>query len=245
MPLAKQDLIRRRKLYEEVVERLLAMLRAGELAPGDQLPSERELMQAFGVGRPAVREALLTLQRMGLLAVSSGERARVVQPTPSALFDELSGMAGYILASKDGVRHFQEARLFFECSLARHAALHASEDDIRKLERALLANEAALGDLERAVRTDVAFHYAIAEIPRNPIFVSLHRALLGWLTEQRTTSLGHPVALRAACAAHRRIFEAIQAGDADGAEAAMRDHLQEVARYYWTARETVPEGGHG
>ena len=50
--------IQRRKLFQEVLDRLLERLRQGEFQPGDQLPSERELMQFYGVGRPAVREAL-------------------------------------------------------------------------------------------------------------------------------------------------------------------------------------------
>lgn len=229
------DPIRRRRLYEEVVERVLVMIREGALSPGDQLPPERELMRTFGVGRPALREALLALERMGLIAIGNGERARIVQPTPAALFGELSGMARYLLASPEGVGHFQQARLFFECSLARHAAIHATEADLERLERALVANETAAHDLRAAVRSDVAFHFVIAEIPRNPIFTTLHTALLDWLTEQRTTSAARPGAAHAARQAHRRIFEAIAAKDPDAAEAAMRTHLREVTRYYWDA----------
>src|ERR1700676_3170820 len=77
--------IRRRKLYEEVAARIEDMLRDGGFAPGDQLPSERELMERFDVGRSAVREAMLSLQRMGLVAVSSGERSRVLAPSAKAL----------------------------------------------------------------------------------------------------------------------------------------------------------------
>jgi hypothetical protein len=57
--------ILRRKLYQEVLDRLLARIENGEIAPGDPLPSERELMEAYGVGRPAIREALQALQRPG------------------------------------------------------------------------------------------------------------------------------------------------------------------------------------
>ena len=61
--------IRRRKLYEEVALRIEELIREEQLDPGDQLPSERELMATFGVGRSAVREALLSLQKMGLVTV--------------------------------------------------------------------------------------------------------------------------------------------------------------------------------
>src|SRR5262247_558023 len=132
--------IRRRRLYEEVARRLEAMIQEGRYSPGDQLPSERELMKQFGVGRPAVREALFALQKMGLVAINSGERARVTRPTPKVVFESLAGAARHLLGAPDGVRHFQEARNFFEIGLARHAATYASDTDIAELKTALEAN---------------------------------------------------------------------------------------------------------
>ena len=100
---AQLGAIRRRRLYEEVAGRLEAMIQEGQYAPGDQLPSERELMKQFGVGRPAVREALFALQKMGLVAINSGERARVTQPTPKVVFESLAGAARHLLGASDGV----------------------------------------------------------------------------------------------------------------------------------------------
>ena len=62
-------LIRRRKLYEEVADRIEDMIRSGRFRPGDSLPSERELSEMFGVGRNAVREALFALQKIGIVNV--------------------------------------------------------------------------------------------------------------------------------------------------------------------------------
>jgi len=225
--------IRKRKLYEDIVERIEAAIHAGEFAPGDHLPAERELMETFGVGRTAVREALFALQRMGLVTVSSGERARVCLPTPSTMVTELSGVARHLLAQPGGVRHFQQARALFEVGLAQLAAELAQPDDIDKLRARLQANHDAIGEMDVFERTDVDFHYAIAEIPRNPIFTALHTGLIEWLTEQRTTSLRARGSARAAFRAHKRIFEAIAAKDADAAGRAMREHLAEVEQYYW------------
>ena len=77
----KQAPIRRRRLYEEVALRIEEMIREGRFEVGDSLPAERELMAELGVGRSAVREALASLARMGLVSVNSGERARVTAPT--------------------------------------------------------------------------------------------------------------------------------------------------------------------
>src|SRR5215203_5564042 len=102
--------IRRRKLYEEVTSRIQERIADLGLRPGDQLPTERELMAEFGVGRSAVREAMLSLQRMGTVAVSSGERARVGQPTAAVMVEQLSGLAQLLLAQPHGVEQFQDAR---------------------------------------------------------------------------------------------------------------------------------------
>jgi GntR family transcriptional repressor for pyruvate dehydrogenase complex len=229
--------VRRRKLYEEVAARIEAMIHEGQFLPGDQLPSERELMKQFGVGRPAVREALFALQKMGLVAVNSGERARVTQPTPKVVFESLAGAARHLLAAPDGVRHFQQARDFFETGLARYAAAHATEADLAQLKQALEANRQALDNLYAFERTDVAFHYVLALIPRNPIFTAIHEAIAAWLTEQRTITLRTPGQKFVAFRAHEKIYEAIAARDPDRAERAIRTHLDQVTETYWRAQE--------
>lgn len=228
-----RDLVRKRRLYEEVASRLEAMIVGGEYAAGDQLPSERELMQRYGVGRPAVREALFALQKMGLIAVSAGGRARVTTPTPEVVVESLSGAARHLLAAPGGVRSFQEARLFFEVGLARYAAEHASTDDLAELDRALAANRQTIGDIARFERTDVAFHYVLAVIPRNPIFTAIHSAIAEWLMEQRHITLSRPGQNEIAYRAHAAISKAIAARDPDRAERLMRAHLEQVADVYW------------
>ncbi len=237
LPGRKVTPIRRRRVSEEVADQLQQMMLAGELVPGERLPSERELMEMFQVGRSAVREALASLQRMGLLSIQSGERTSVTRPTASALVSELSGPARHLLAEPQGVRWFQEARAVFETSVAAYAAERASDADIRRLEQALQANRRALGDLAAFVETDIAFHLALAEIPRNPIFTALYAAIARWLKEQRTTSAEARGSVESAYRAHKRIFDAVARRDAVGAAEAMRSHLREVQRYYWKVKE--------
>ena len=231
-------IIRRRKIYEDVAGRLEGLIHEGRYRPGDQLPSERELMQMFGVGRPAVREALSAMQRMGLVAINSGERARVTVPTPSVMFESLAGPVRHLLAAPHGVHYFQEARMFFEVGLARHAAVHATEAEIHRLRQALEANGAAIDNAAAFERTDVAFHYVLAVIPRNPIFTAIHAAIVEWLTEQRHVTLQRDGQNEIAFAAHRGIFDAIVARDPDRAEKVIRGHVQQVIRTYWEIKGT-------
>jgi DNA-binding FadR family transcriptional regulator len=106
-------------------------------------------------------------------------------------------------AKPEGMRYFQQVRTLFESALAEEAAWDGTQDDVAALDKALLANEAAIGNDACFMRTDVKFHVTIATIPGNP--------LAEWLLDQRSVSLRHPGTQ--GLPSHRRIFEAIKAKD--------------------------------
>jgi len=243
---SRDEPIPRRRLYEEVERRLADEIRSGRLKAGDPIPSERDLMQRYGVGRPAIREALLSLRQKGLVRIGAGERTRVSKPTLDAVVEGVSGSVSLMLANPQGVRDLQHARRFFECALARHAAEHAAASDVERLRSRLEANCSALNNPAAFERTDVEFHYELARIAGNPIFSSLHQATVGWLTQQRSISLMQPGAMRTAFAYHQRVFDAIAAHDPNAAESGMRAHLLSVERYYWrTTQEPAAPGRRG
>jgi DNA-binding FadR family transcriptional regulator len=225
--------------YEVVVRRIEEQMLAGEYGPGDKLPSERDLMTQFAVGRGSVREALFALQKMGLVALAPGERAYVTRPTAQNLVRELSGAARQLLAAPGGVRHFQHARRLFECAIVREAAARVTPEGIRRVFDALEANRTAT-TVARAVASDIEFHYRIAEMSGNPVITALHTALGEWLREQRTTSVKAMNSRRNAHRAHRKVYEAIAAGDPDRAAEAMLRHLEEVEAFYWQVAEALP-----
>ena len=223
--------IERKTLSEQVAEQLEADILDGRLGENDQLPSERELMEQFGVGRPAVREALFHLQQLGLIAINSGTRARVIRPTAEAVMARLSGVTRQLLSKPAGQQYFQEARALFEISLARYAARNADDEDLARLREALQENRYAVGDAARFKRSDNDFHGVLASIARNPVFDAIHVALSEWLDDRRAQVLQQKDEDKAALAAHIEIVEAIESRDADAAEAAMRRHLD---RHYGT-----------
>jgi len=225
--------VKKRKIYEDIAAQLEALIASGALREGDTLPAERVLMERFSVGRPAVREAMLALERSGLLCLSNGERARVSRPTAASVLDGLSASVRVVMAQDEGMRNFQAARTMFEVALVRHAAQHATPEQIKRLRATLKRNHAAMGKLSEFEKTDVAFHYEIALIIGNPIFSGMHEALVGWLTEQRSVSLRDAAADQQAYNFHFAIFDAIAAHDADRAEAAMRQHLDSVVEVFW------------
>ncbi|MES1936527.1 transcriptional regulator NanR [Salinisphaera hydrothermalis] len=219
--------IERTKLSDQVTRQLEHDIVSEHFKPGDRLPSERALMAQFGVGRPTIREALFALEKMGLVALASGSRAQVIRPTPAVVLEGLSGVMGHLLSSVAGQHHFQEARAVFETAMARQAAGQASAEDVEALRAALAANAAAVGDEAEFKRTDIAFHRVIAAIPGNPVYTAVHDAMAQWLDDRRAVALEQPGQDRIALAAHERIFQAIERGEPEDADLAMREHLDQ------------------
>lgn len=236
-------LVRRRKIHEDVASQIEDAIINGLYAEGDQLPPERELMEQFGVGRPAVREALLLLERSGVVQLSAGERARIVHPTIDGLVDQISASARHFLATSTGERSLQEARRVIESAIARNAAEIATADEIARLEQALDANRQSLASLDKFEVTDVAFHLAIAEIGGNQVFSAMHRAIVGWLAMQRyVASRAAPEAMPNALRHHERIYEAIAAREPERAGQMMDAHIRDVERWYKQGRKQENEG---
>lgn len=225
--------IQRRKLYQEVLNRLRQRIHSGELAPGDHLPSERELMESYGVGRPAVREALQELARSGIVEITHGERARVVVPTAGLLMNQIDGGARHLLQSQpDMLEHLKEARVFLETGLARTAAQRATAQDVERLHQRLAEQRAAMVDLDRFIERDMAFHREVAAISGNPIFPAIVEAMFGWAGEYYQSMVRAPGAEELTLAEHRRIIDAIADHDPGRAAKAMSDHLLRANELY-------------
>ncbi|MCE9870462.1 transcriptional regulator NanR [Hafnia alvei] len=229
----------RKKLSDVVEEELEQMIRRREFAEGEQLPSERELMAFFNVGRPSVREALAALKRKGLVQINNGERARVCRPSADTIISELSGMAKDFLTKPDGIAHFEQLRLFFESSLVRYAAEFATDEQIARLGKALEMNSQSLDDNDLFIRSDIEFHRELAEIPGNPIFMVIHVALLDWLIAARpTVSLAELHAHNnISYQQHIEIYQAICKRDPDAADNALKSHLNSVFAAYYPAKK--------
>jgi DNA-binding FadR family transcriptional regulator len=225
--------IPRRKLYQEVLDRLLERIRGGEIPPGEHLPSERELMDHYGVGRPAVREALQTLQRSGIVTISHGERARVALPTAESLVAQITSGAELLLRMDPGsLEHLKEVRVFLETGMARLAAERADAAGLAVLRERLDAHHRLADESQHFFDGDLGFHTQIAAMSGNPIFPVIIEAMLRWLAVYYRSLVRAPGAEALTLAEHERIYEAIAARDAAGAEKAMRDHLMRASELY-------------
>jgi DNA-binding FadR family transcriptional regulator len=224
---------RRRKLSEEVRERLLELIRGGGFAPGAPLPSERELMERLGVGRPAIREALQALETIGLIEIRHGAPARVAEPSVARMVDQIGETMKHVLShSPATLENLKEARGTFEREIARIAAKRRSANDLARLADVLEEQAAARGDAARFRRLDGRFHREIAGMAGNPIFAALVDATFGWLSDFHADLVSAPGLEDLTLREHRQILDAIGRGDADGAAAAMGDHLMRANDLY-------------
>lgn len=223
----------RRKLADEVRDRLLVIIRSGELRPGDRLPSERELMERFAVGRPAVREALQSLGSAGLIEINHGERARIAVPDTRGMFERIGETVLQLLqTSPTTLEHLKDARLMFETGMVRMAAKSATAADIAKLKGTIEQQRLALDNVPEFVKADMAFHTAIAGVTGNSVCELLSEAMLDWLFTFRHDLLRMPGSEHISLAEHERLLAAIEAHDVDRAERAMFEHLTRANERY-------------
>lgn len=201
-------------------------IRSGALREGETLPTEREIVETHGVSRTVVREALRQLASRGLILARPRFRPVVRRASFDAALETTEALFSQLLATPEDVRHLFETRILLEASLARHAASHATEDQLAELKAALAENGAAIAENERFFKTDIGFHEVLYRIQNNPILMALHGGYATWLAPQWSAMARDEGRNTRNYIAHRAIYEAVEKRDPDAAEAAMRAHLE-------------------
>jgi GntR family transcriptional repressor for pyruvate dehydrogenase complex len=225
--------IKSTRIYEEIVRQVKQLIADGKLKSGDQLPPERDLAEKFMVSRTSVREALRALQSRGLVEIRAGEGAFVRDVSVETLIEPL---ALVILPHREAVGELFEARRVLEPAIAALAARRATRDELAEMDRILedQAKEVAQG--RTGFVQDAALHAAIANSAHNRAITRIVSALIDLLSQSREESLHAPGRPTRSHEDHRRILEAIKAGDEAGAHHAMLDHLVAVESLVTGAR---------
>lgn len=218
------------KIYEEVTEVLLEMIRNGILKPGDKLDSVHILAEKFQVGRSAIREALTALKAMGLVEMKQGEGTYVCEFEPSQVTSPLSTA---ILMTKADVRNLLEVRKIIEAGTVAAAAKEAEAGDLLLISEALLDMRDNLDDEELGEKADLKFHMAIAEASKNSLLVTLMEHVSGMIVEamretRRLMLYSNQSTMEQLYEEHQRIFQAIQERDEEKARNAMLTHLDNL-----------------
>jgi GntR family transcriptional repressor for pyruvate dehydrogenase complex len=211
----------------EITRKLLDFLLSGEIEPGTKIPGERHLAEALGVGRSAVREAIKSLSLLGLLDVRQGD-GTYLSRSGSDLLPRVIEWG--LLLKLPSVMDLVEARAEIEVIGAGLAATRATEEQVAILRDGLEAMRAAGEDVDAYVEADIAFHLEVARASGNEVFSNLVTSLRSLLRVWVDRVLRHAGETGTSLAMHQPIVDAIAAGDADGARAAMRAHMERADR---------------
>ena len=224
---APQRKRRPRGLVVEIVDNLSSSIRAGNMLPGEKLPTEAEIMARFDVSRTVVRESLSRLQASGLVETRHGIGTFVLQPSAAGNFrisaDDFATVADVISVL--------ELRISLETEAAGLAAQRRTPENLKTMETALRAFEDSIkADLD-AVPPDFQFHMEIARATANHHFADLMTYLGTMIIPRTRVNTAHQAPegrlnyLLRVNSEHESIYNAIRDQDAEAARAAMRTHL--------------------
>jgi GntR family transcriptional repressor for pyruvate dehydrogenase complex len=212
------------RLSEEVSGELQRRIARGELKPGDRLPTEKALGEAFGVSRAVVREAIARLKADGLIETRQGSGAFVVE-APKTINLRFWQGAGPELGE---LRDIFELRAMVEGAVAELAAQRRDRDDLRAMTGHLQAMDDAMKNGGDGTEADDNFHIAMAKATRNAYVGRLVEFLGRHFSDSRKLAwqgTSHQLAIpREAQREHRTLFEAISRGDGEASRRCALDH---------------------
>ena len=230
--------VSRRSAAADVRAQLLASIESGELEVDARLPSENALATAFGVSRPVIREALVSLQALGLLSAHNGKGTFVAS----------NRVRSPLLLGRYSPAHLNEVRRYLEVPSARLAALRRSTLDVDRM-AAIIAKLQDEDDPAKRNKLDASLHMAISQATGKPLFAKLIEDLRAILEELSLAASHEPTRRKGAIAEHRAICDAIAKRDADAAGVAMAAHLDAVDNSFRLlerkARTAAPPPGPG
>lgn len=215
--------IPRSSLVDEVVERLRDIIEQGELAAGDRLPSETELVQQLGVSRTVLREAVGRLETIGVLSVQRGRGMFVGDR--SSLTNCVQLVRSAMAISPKELLKFLELRSAIEFYAARQVAVAAGDDEIAELEELCDRIDRPEGDDVEAMQRDLEFHLKLAELTGNELIRNVMQVIQEFALAGMVYTTPKPRDREESHDRHRAIVDAIRAHDPEAAERAMRRHM--------------------
>lgn len=224
-------MIVRKSISDQVFDYLVDEIKGGRLKPGDKLDTERAMAEKLGVSRVSIREAVSSLNRMGVLVTKQGGGTYVNSKIPDMLS---KAMDIYLVLDENLVLEFMEVRKLMESEAARLASENATPVDIKELReihekrKALTADKDAEPNHDLLYEYDRQFHRAIAKATHNTVFGNFIDAICTTLRiQQREASKMVDMPVRSN-EFHEKILNAITEGNGPLAMELMTQHLEEV-----------------
>ncbi len=229
--LRSRDGRRNLKASERIARELASRIVENDYEPGTKLPTEKDMVEAFGVGRTTLREALRLLETRGVITIRSGPGGGPVvrRPRASDLADALTLILQFEAASlKDVI----EARQALEPMVARLAAERITDEQLKLLRSSVEVMLDNLDDHEVFLEENERFHSTIAEATGN-VVLHVFQETVKSVADGAIVGVEYtPHRRKAVAEAHQRIVEALEARDPVASEKAMQEHIGEAGRYW-------------
>ncbi len=213
---------RRTSLPEAIVHEFAKFVADGGMKPGDRIPPEGELADAWKVGRSSVREAFRVFQLLGVVEAKPGRGTILANTAPLFALIDWSRFTG-----AEAIWDIVEARLVLEPTLASLAAERATEQDLEEIAETIERSRRAIGDREASVQASLDFHTAVAAATQNQTLLLTTRLLRSlWLESTRFTRRD-PDEYSSLLRDHEEIYAAIKKRDPERAARATEQHLRQ------------------
>lgn len=215
--------------YTTIIERIREMIRNGELAPGDRLPSERKLAEALGVSRNSLRQAFQALAERKIIESRQGDGTYLLASLDAlsqseALFDSINAQSGFI-------RDILEFRRLIEPQIAALAASRIEPEALDRLKILICDQQRALMSGREDDTFDSEFHRQLAQCSGNRVISQMMTTIAAIINETRSTWLQSNERRNASVEGHLRIIDALESRDADSAFMAMKNHISEIENH--------------
>ena len=217
--------LERRSISEQVAGRLMAMIKSGNLKPGDRLPTEAHMGIAFGISRPPLREALKALTLMGVLESRQGGRYTITDLSPSRLIAPFNAMLSVV--DYDVSEHF-EARKVVDLELVRLCTQRATLEQRQRIMQLAVDGKAFYDDPVAFRLLDIEFHGSLNEGAGNQLLSALSQGLYDIGLDFRRVASEVPGNIKKSVKQHIITAEAVIEGDCKAAVAAYQQHLVHV-----------------
>ncbi|AXV18441.1 GntR family transcriptional regulator (plasmid) [Neorhizobium sp. SOG26] len=216
---------------QSVAREIQTMIQSGELKAGDKIPSQREFAQRFGISRASLREALLTLETLGLVKTEPGRGTFVALGGPKSA---AGNMAPWRYSDSYPAFDVFQTRILLEGEIARLSAGRLTQVQLDAMENATKTMEEAWAsqDLISNVEADLLFHGTIVSACANSMLKALYQTVRDQVTEtqRQPIPITDPERMGQSIAEHRRIIAALRANDGPAARHEMENHIRNTAR---------------
>jgi GntR family transcriptional repressor for pyruvate dehydrogenase complex len=225
-----------KRVFEDIVQVIKTDIASNKLKPNHKLGSERSLSQRFKVGRGSIREAIKTLEAIGLVTLKNG-RGGGIFVSETANQQTTSALSSLLKLEKSNLLESLEFRKMIEPRMTFYAAVRRTKENIKVLLKSINQMKQDLNSPENFSKANLSFHLEIAKASHNPFLYSFYQNTITMLDDTAKLVQDVPSQLDLTIHFHTQIYEAVLEKDPQKSEMLMNAHLSQIENDIRIARD--------